>query len=271
MNEVAEARASRRLRHPLKFRHLQVAQSRQLSPHMIRITLQGPALHGFLSPGFDDHVKLFFPDPDTGHLSLPTAGPDGPQFAVDRPRPVARDYTPRAFDEKAETLSIDFAVHEAGPATRWALNAQPGDSIGVGGPRGSFLIPADFDAHLLIGDDTALPAIARRLAELPAGARVTVVDEVEGPEHELAFDTSTDLSLHWVHRRGAAAGSPKLVDALKRLSPNPGDFHTWVACESGVAKVLRQELIAHHGAGPQWTKAAGYWKHGNAATHDKHE
>ena len=63
----------------------------------------------------------------------------------------------------------------------------PGQTLRIGGPRGSFIIPTNFDWHLLIGDDTALPAIARRLEELPAGTRAVVLVEVDGPADQVAL------------------------------------------------------------------------------------
>jgi len=39
------------------------------------------------------------------------------------------------------------------------------------------IVPDIFDSYLLIGDETALPAIARRLEELPAGRTVLAVIE----------------------------------------------------------------------------------------------
>ncbi|RZJ06521.1 MAG: siderophore-interacting protein, partial [Haliea sp.] len=162
-------RTPQRVRHELRRRTLDVLRCERLTPHMVRITLGGADLAGFSSPGFDDHVKLFFPDPVTGVLTLPDMHADAPRPDEDAPRPLARDYTPRHHDAAAGTLAIDFALHEAGPATQWALQAQPGQTLTMGGPRGSFILPTAFDWHLLVGDDTALPAIARRLAELPAG------------------------------------------------------------------------------------------------------
>ncbi|NKF21245.1 siderophore-interacting protein [Solimonas marina] len=262
-------RKPQRVRHEIRFRHLQVREVQHLTPHLLRVTLAGADLAGFYSPGFDDHVKLFFPD-DHGVLKVPTMGPNGPDFGG--PRPPMRDYTPRHYDAAAGSLQIDFALHEAGPATRWAEQAKPGDSLGVGGPRGSFIIPTDFDWHLLVGDDTALPAIGRRLAELPAGARAVVLIEVDGPDDQIELPSAADVSLSWVHRRGAEAGDPApLADALRRRALPTGDYYAWVAAEARVAKALRQQLIAEHGAQPQWMRAAAYWRHGDAAVHENIE
>jgi NADPH-dependent ferric siderophore reductase len=265
-------RLPRRVRHALRFRQLQVRQVQRVTPHLIRITLGGDDLAGFTSPGFDDHAKIFFPDGATGSLALPSAGPDGPVWPPG-PKPLMRDYTPRRHDAAAGTLEIDFVLHDAGPATEWAERARPGDTLGVGGPRGSFIIPTDFEWHLLIGDDTALPAISRRLAELPAGARVVVLAEVEDEADRIPLHTPAALTLHWVYRRGAepGAGVSPLLEMLRSLTLPDGDFHAWVGCESGAAKALRTHLVAERGAHPKWTKASGYWRRGSAATHDTHE
>ena len=272
MSDSIPDRTPRRVRHTLAFRNLEVAAVTRVTPNLVRVTLRGDELAGFHSPGFDDHVKVFFPDPVSGALTLPVAGPDGPVFPADQPRPAARDYTPRHYDPVAGTLDLDFAMHDAGPATTWAAQAKPGQRLGIGGPRGSFIIPTDFDAHLLIGDDTALPAIARRLAELPAGAHAVVLAEVDSAADQLSFESQAQVSLHWVHRLGAEPGSTTLlVDALATLPLPRGDYHAWIACESAMAKQLRSALLTGHGAHPAWTKAAGYWRRGSAASHDKHE
>ena len=224
---LAESRPEltpRRVRHPLRFRQLQVRQVERVTPHLVRVTLAGDDLDGFVSLGFDDHVKLFFPDSVTGVLALPTVGADGPVWA-EGTRPLMRDYTPRHFDPVARTLTIDFALHQpGGPATQWAEQAQVGQTLGVGGPRGSFIVPMEFDWHLLIGDDTALPAMARRLAELPAGARAEVLIEVDGPADHIALPSAAELDVQWVHRSCAGADDLPLLGALRRTAHANGSF-----------------------------------------------
>jgi len=259
--------APQRVRYPLRFRILEVCAVQRITPHLVRVTLGGEALEGFTSLGFDDHVKLFFPDPVTGALAVPTLGPDGPVWP-DGAKPVMRDYTPRRFDAAARTLEIDFALHLAGPATRWAEQARPGQRLGVGGPKGSFIVPTGFDWHLLIGDDTALPAIARRLTELPAGTRAEVLAEVDGPADHVAFDSAAEVEVTWVHRASAAAGSLPLLDALRGLRAPTGFFHAWIGCESAQAKALRAYLLTDCRANPKLIRASGYWRQGSAATHE---
>lgn len=265
-------RTPQRVRHTLRFRELAVQAVQRVTPHLVRITLGGEALDGFTSPGFDDHVKLFFPDEATGALTLPTVGPDGPIWPEGR-KPTMRDYTPRHFDAAAQTLEIDFALHEAGPATRWAEQAAVGQRLGVGGPRGSFIVPTAFDWHLLIGDDTALPAISRRLAELPKGARAVVLAEVDSAADHVDLPSAADVDITWVHpnETRAAAGTPPLLAALHATRLPTGAFHAWIGCESAHAKALRAHLIDECRANPKWIRASGYWRAGTAATHDSHD
>lgn len=250
----ADPHAPRRVRHQPRRRTLTIKQVEKIAAHMIRVSLTGD-LEGFVSLGFDDHVKLFFPDG-----TLDDAG---------NPNMHSRDFTPRRHDPVANTLEIDFALHDAGPATRWAMNARPGGELTLGGPRGSFIIPLAFDWHLLAGDETALPAISRRLSELPAGTRAVVIGEVDGPADEIAFETQANATVRWAHRNGAAPGlSEALTAALATTEFPGGNYYAWVACESLQAKALRRQLIAEHGANPKWIRAAGYWRRGAVAVHD---
>ncbi|MFT4090245.1 MAG: siderophore-interacting protein [Asticcacaulis sp.] len=269
MTDTTDPRAPMRVRHPLKFRNAEVASVTRLSEHMIRIVLRHDDLKDFVSSGFDDHVKVFFPDPQTGIIHTPTVGPDGAPVRDPNLTIIARDYTPRAFDNETGELTLDFAVHDAGPATQWAQNAKVGDVLGVGGPRGSFVIPLAFDGYVLIGDDTALPAIARRLTEIGPDAPVLVVAEVDGPESEVDLNGSANVRLHWAHRNGQKPGNPAILsDALKALQLPEGDLHVWVAAESGVARHLRGQLLETGRVNPKWLKVASYWKTGQVATHE---
>src|ERR1700734_1664170 len=181
----ADPRAPQRVRHEPRRRTLTITQVEKIAAHMIRVTLTGD-LEGFKSLGFDDHVKLFFPDGTTN--------------AEGAPNMLGRDFTPRRYDPAANTLAIDFAIHDAGPATRWAEQAKPGQTLSIGGPRGSFIIPNTHDWPLLVADETGLPAIGRRLAELPAGTRVVVLGEVDSASDQFAFETAANATVTWAHR-----------------------------------------------------------------------
>ena len=251
-----------RVRHELRLRRTTVAKVELIAPKMKRITVQSEELRGFTSLGFDDHVKLFFPAADGQlHLSVP-ATEGGPER-------IMRDFTPRRFDADKGELVIDFFIHEDGPATTWAVNAAPGSVLGVGGPRGSSVISTDgIGLHLLIGDETALPAIARRLVELPASTSALVVAEVE-PGFELTLSSRANLQVVWVPRTQTAnAGTAELlIGALNDLPFVKEGCFAWAATETQAVRAIRRYLIEKRGLDKRWVKAAGYWQRGAVGSH----
>ena len=248
-----------RVRHDLRFRTLTVAAVQDLTPSLRRVVLEGPELDGFVSLGFDDHVKIS-PAAEGEAAVLPTLGPDGPIFL--EPRPAMRDYTPRAFDPTTNRLTLDFVTGHGGPATEWAMAARPGATLGVGGPRGSFVVPTDYADHVLIGDETALPAIARRLEELPPQARAHAVIEVGTFADRIALDSPARATVTWAMRDGAPRGeSQALLKAAETAlaGVDPTDAYVWIAAEATAAKALRARAL-DLGFSPKAMKAAGYWR-----------
>jgi NADPH-dependent ferric siderophore reductase len=234
-----------RMRHDVKRRTVTVKRVTWIAPHMVRITFTGSELAGFTSPGFDDHLKLFI-------------GENG------------RHYTPRRYDAATGEFDIEFALHDlAGPVTAWASRARAGETIGFGGPRGSTLIPDDFDWYLLAGDETALPAIARRLEELRPGVRAIVVAEVANADEEIELTSAASVEAHWVHRGAAHPGTgTQLEDAIAALTLPTGDGYAWAACEAAAARRVRSVLIDKHGHRKEWLKVASYWQRGMADVHE---
>jgi NADPH-dependent ferric siderophore reductase len=232
-----------RVRHELKRRTIAVRRVVRIAPHMARITFAGDDLAGFASPGFEDHVKLFWGD-------------------------VGRHYTPRRYDATAGELDIEFALHDqAGPATAWAAEARAGDTVVMGGPRGSMIVPDDFDWYLLAGDETALPAIQRRLEEIRPGARAIVVAEVGNTGEEIPLPGAVEA--HWLYRGEAPAGTGTLLeDAIAALKLPHGDGFAWAACEAGAARRVRRVLVEQHGHRKEWLKVASYWQRGVADVHE---
>ncbi|HET7795879.1 MAG TPA: siderophore-interacting protein [Rhizobacter sp.] len=232
-----------RVQHELKRRELTVARVTPLSPHILSITFHGDSLADFVSASFDDHVKLMLPAADGGE-------------------PVRRDYTPRRFDNAARELTIEFDLHATGPAARWAAQATPGQQVTVGGPRGSFIVPLDHDWHLLVGDETALPAIARRLEELPAGAQAIVVLKVADPADRRTLPSAADVQLHWVAEDAA------LVQRVRMLALPAGAGYAWCAGEASTMATLRRVLVDEKGHDRHAIRAAAYWKRGASAHHE---
>ncbi|QCB46584.1 siderophore-interacting protein [Hydrogenophaga sp. PAMC20947] len=253
-----------RLRHPLKVRRLQVQRVERTSPHFVRVQLIGSDLEGFVSASFDDHIKLMLPAQPGGPLVLPEAGPDGPALPPGTERPTMRDYTPSRFDAQAQTLDIEFLLHGEGRASEWAAQAQPGDEVGVGGPRGSFVVPTAFDWHLLVGDETALPAITRRLAELPSDTTAIAVIETASPDDRRAFVSQARVETHWVDA-GAIDALAKTVSALNLPT---GEGFAWAAGEAASMVAVREVLIAQLGLDKSRVRASAYWKRGSTGHHE---
>ncbi|MFF7708235.1 siderophore-interacting protein [Pseudomonas sp. NPDC007930] len=247
-----QAQAIHRVMHEIKRRRLEVLRVEQLTPRMRRITLGGPELAGFLSLGADDHIKLFFARnaEEEAALGSLVLGRDHTG-----PKPAMRDYTPRRIDLERGELDIDFVIHGDGPASTWAEHAKPGDHLHLGGPRSSLIVPDLFDSYLLIGDETALPAIARRLEELPAHREALVVVQIEDAAERQPLHSAASLQVVWVERHQA-----DLAEVVKGLQLPAGELWAWVATEKGLARQLRALLLEHHSLADEQIKAAGYWR-----------
>lgn len=247
---------------PVRFRVAQVQRVEQLTPRMKRIVVGGPDLEGFHTEAPDDHVKLAFPIDDASgapRLVLPEIGPRGPVFP-EGPRSPLRDYTPRCFDADTLELTLDFVMHGlGGPAVTWASRAAPGDRLGIGGPRGSLIVSDAVERFVLVGDATALPAIARRLAELPAGKEARVIVAVADAEEEQELESRASVEVEWVHGEDPAA----VVRAASALELPPAPFFAWIAGESGMMRAVRDALL-ERGAQRELMRASGYWKLGAA-------
>ena len=241
-----------RVMHEIKRRRLEVLRVTSVTPLMRRITLHGPELEGFISLGTDDHVKLFFASTPEEQQALDSWVP---MSESDGPRPAMRDYTPRRYDPQTGELDIDFVLHGEGPAATWAAQAEPGQFLHIAGPRGSMVVPDMFDSYLLIGDETALPAIARRLESLPANRAALVVAEVANPLEQQVFESAAQVDVIWVVR-----GELDLHDVVRRLEMPEGKLYAWIATESGLSRKLRRILLDEFGLDEEFVKVAGYWK-----------
>lgn len=253
-----------RVRHPIAVRMLRVKRVAMLSASMRRITLAGDDLAGFVSASFDDHLKLMLPPAPGEKPAVPTPGPNGLVFDEGKPRPAMRDYTPRRYDPVAGELDIDFVLHHAGPATDWASQAEPGQYVAIGGPRGSFVVPTGYDWHLLAGDETAIPAIARRLEELPAQAKAIVFIAIKTEGARLALPSACQLQLHWV--LDAAPGA--LASAVRGISLPAGEGYAWAAGEYSEIKAVREVLVDVLGMDKSRIRASSYWRKAAANTHE---
>jgi NADPH-dependent ferric siderophore reductase len=234
------ARRVQRVRHELVRRDVVVRRIEALGPGFASITFGGESLAGFTSLSFDDHVKFMF------------AGADGEW--------VRRDYTPRRFDAAARELTLEFALHGDGAACRWAQQAQVGQTATIGGPRGSMIIDPAHDWHLLVGDETALPAISRRLEELPGGTQALVLAQVNAAADRRPLASAAALQVQW------AATPEELLAALRALQLPAGEGFAWGGGEASLmtrARALLAERLPREAL-----RFSAYWKQGASDFHE---
>ncbi|RAJ45592.1 NADPH-dependent ferric siderophore reductase [Kitasatospora sp. SolWspMP-SS2h] len=257
------------VRHPLKYRLLDVKRVQRITPGTVRVTFAGDALDGFCEQAPTDHVKLCFAAP--GH-DLPTEPVVENDTWMDAPvEPITRDYTIRQYRREARELDIDMVLHGTGVGSGWAAAARPGMKLGVFGPRGSEEIDFVHDWYLLGADETALPALARWLEMLPAGVKVLAFAEVPGPEDEQHLPTAADATVVWLHRGAAAPGTTDHLErAVRAAELPPGMGFAWIAGEAHTLRPIRRHLRNERGLGRDQVDVDGYWKRGTA-NHDHHE
>lgn len=263
-----------------------VARRRQLTPGFIRITLAGDALRHFAPWGLDQRIKLVLPmpdgsRPDFGLLDDPTPHPQHwytrwKALPEDR-RNVLRTYTPAAIRPERGEIDVDVFVHQpAGPASAWATTCSPGDELVVTGPdiragRTGYGIhytpPSTPTRLLLVGDESALPAIVNILASVPADTRADVILEIADPaDNTLAepapgrrvrvVEQASPVGIaleHAVRDWGARHG-----DALAR---DPGAY-AWIAGEATATTRIRRHLTGSLGLDRERVAFLGYWRLG---------
>ncbi|MFD8061344.1 siderophore-interacting protein [Streptomyces cyaneofuscatus] len=258
---------------PVSF--IQVTDIARVTPHMARVTFEADRLDAAVGTSPDQQVKLCFPLPGQDRPVLPEESDDATSWYYaflaipEDERPTMRSFTVRRRHPGSNALEIDFVLHgETGPATRWAGSARVGDQLGMVGPSAVYSRPvsltdsiASSDWLLLAGDETALPAVGTLLEALPEGARAVAYLEVADAAERQSFETAGDVTVHWLHRDGAAAGqSEVLVDAVREATFLPGRPFAWLAGESGTVRSLRRHLVNERKLDKRAIDFSGYWR-----------
>lgn len=301
---------------PMLLAEVEVVSVERLSPTFVRVELGGPELAHFGVEGalYDQRIKLIVPDPETGGLTS-TEGADESWLATWLDRPVTerghmRTYTVRDMRGSGEqtTLVVDMVLHLegdlVGPGSTWASQAAPGDRIVVLGPRRGYpyggieFTPRPGADLLLVGDETAVPAICTVLEQLPDDARGKAFLEVPVAADVQAVRPPAGVDVVWLAREGAELGAglhdavvahlgiPGATDevAPDEVDPDlwetpfysssgeevPGDVvgvggtYAWIAGESKVVTGLRRHLVNELGFDRSQVAFMGYWRRGVA-------
>jgi NADPH-dependent ferric siderophore reductase len=255
----------------LPVRFIEVTSVRRITPRMARITFGGPELADFSCEEPDQQVKLYFPKPGQSRPRMPEPGGDfGSWYEAfnaipETERPWMRSFTLRRHDSARATIDIDFVLHgDAGPASRWASRAEPGEVLAMFGPSDTFARPvpiatsmAAADWILLAGDETTVPAISTLLESLPQDAKAIAYLEVQDSFEEQEIDGDA----HWLHRGDVPAGkSDVLVKAVREAEFPPGPVFAWLGGESSAVRELRRHLVSERGIPKRAIEFAGYWR-----------
>jgi NADPH-dependent ferric siderophore reductase len=238
---------------------LEVRRTERLTPGMIRVVAGGDDLVNFPdTPYTDRYVKIVFPKPGVRYPEPFDIGTIRAELPRDQ-WPDTRTYTVRALDHAAGELTIDFVVHgDRGLAGPWAMRARPGDQLILLGPGGAYLPDPEADWHLLVGDESAIPASAAAAARIPAGTPALALFEVAGPQERQELPGPVDQ--RWLYRDPARP--EQLLDALRATEFPAGRVHAFVHGEAGLVRTVRRHLLAERGVARSALSVSGYWRQG---------
>lgn len=230
-------------------RLLTVLAKRQITPHMLRITLGGEALEDFPKDQASAYVKLIWPTETD-------------------PKAVVRTYSIRA--QRANELDLDFVLHEEqGPASSWAQSCAVGDNILVAGPGAKKLINLEADYFVLAGDMTALPAISVNLQTLPADAQGHCFIEVISKDDIQTLPHPKNLTLHWLINDAPGTQARLLADALSSIAWPSESTSLWIACEFSSMRAIRALARERMDLRSGRVYISSYWKLG--ASEEQHK
>jgi NADPH-dependent ferric siderophore reductase len=241
--------------------HGRVATTEALTPSLIRVVLEGGDLADLVMPDATDaYINAAFRpvdaaydeifDPQTVRTEFPDAEP-----------PARRRYTVREWDPHTHRLTVDFVVHgDTGVAGPWAASARPGDVLVVTGPSGGYRPDPTARWHLMLGDESALPAIAASLEALPPGARAVARVVCDGPDHEIDLPTRAELDLAWLHRAGDERDESLLLAAVEAVEFGGGTPFGFVHGEADEIRGVRRHLLQERGLTRQHLSCSPYWR-----------
>lgn len=179
---------------------------------------------------------------------------------------ITRTYTNRKIDLENRELTIDFIAHgENSPASAWALNSKPGDSLEIGMKESTRPLIPDADFYLLVGDATALPVISAIAEQLPSFVTAKILLEVYGKEDEMILCSAADISVEWLYNSHPEEGS-QLADIVKSFVFPKGILKEYVyaATEYTTAKEIRTYFKTELNWDAHGMHVVSYWQAGQS-------
>jgi NADPH-dependent ferric siderophore reductase len=250
---------------------LAVRRRERLTPSFASVTLGGPALRNLIVAGGDQTVRLFFPREGQTGLRMPTASNEAWMAQVmlmpKSVRPRVRNMTIRRVRVADNEIDIEFALHGDSPMSSWVRRVRPGDPAGIFDMGTTYRPPERARSQLLVGDETALPAILAILDQAPPSLTAEVYLEVPTAADVRDVTAPAGTRVHWFSRDHVPDERPGTVvlEAVRRAEMPPGRVYAWVAGESRLATSVRRHLVNDRGLPKADISFAGYWRHGWSA------
>lgn len=246
-------------REPPPLQPVTVAARHELSPRLLRFRFEGPGLRELAEADPAASVRLLVPSSAVRKLVMPEW--NGNEFLLpDGSRPALRTFTPLRIDRQAGALDLEIVRHPGGAVSTWAEAAEPGAEAAISGPGKGYAVDADASRFILLGDETAIPAISDLLEALPAHASVDVHVEVETATAEVPMPSHPGRSLDWHLRKAGAAPGTALVEVAGRLDRLDESSRLWAAGEAASMQGIRNHLFKVLAVPRNQTSIRGYWK-----------
>lgn len=243
-----------------------VTRKTYITPHYIRVYLTTEDILPFANTTVGVNNKILVPPAGVNTIHFPDFDYQTMQW-IQPPlevRPSIRTYTHRGIDLETNELWVDFVAHgDEGPASAWAIQANPGNVLGILMKQGKGALYPVAEQYMLVGDATAIPVLSAILEDIPAGTKATCILEVHGKEDKQVIPTKADVTFIWLYNEHPQEGS-ELATVFKQQSLPASLRFAYVAAEFSTVKEIRSYLRKEQG----WTKeelyAYSYWKSGVA-------
>lgn len=241
---------------PPSFSKAKIVGKQKINDVFLRVSVQPDDIHKFCKDGI--HFRIVYPKHRGVEAQWPyinearrTIWPMGEKELM---KPI---YTIRTIDLNAGSFDFDIFLHEDGPTATWGHEVEIGEEVGLLGPAGGWMPQAE--DMILAGDETALPAIARILENLPEQTRGAVFVSLENPQGQVDLNVPQNMSLQWIHR---PVGDHDLLFELVKdaAQPSEAERYIWFAAKKSVAKKARDHFTKNLGYNNKNSYIAGYWQ-----------
>jgi NADPH-dependent ferric siderophore reductase len=243
---------------PPPFQEVTVVSRDELSPRMLRLTLEGDCLRDVEVTQPGTSIRFVVPWPGS-ELELPEW--QGNEFLLaDGSRPALRTFTPLGPDGEHGRLDLQIVRHPGGAVSQWAERAEVGTRAGVSGPGAGYDFPDGAEVLLVLGDETAMPAIAQLIEMAPASLRLDVHVETISDDARLDLGARDGDSLTWYTTAPGATPGHRLAEHVATLDELPEGTFVWASGEASAMQAIRNHVFKTLHAARERATVRGYWK-----------